>query len=169
MDRLQEDSNKSDAVVSSSRRSRSTTVRADLDNPLGQAYRYPSTDYNEENDEDVDCEAEREDDNLGDEDRKDAWWAFSQQLRDFETDTNIRKLYPPSLHAEWCSPLESCDEKEVLRQLISAEADSSANPSPGNDMGNNKDQEHDLPEFQEFIVRDFVVYGSVGNRDLPGH
>jgi site-specific DNA-cytosine methylase len=163
MDGLQEASSESDAVVSSSRRSRSTTVRADLDGALGQAYRYASADYDEERD------AEREDDDQEYDDHKDAWSAFTQQLPDFETDTKIRKLYPPSLHADWQSPPEPCDEQELLRQLISAESDGSATPFSENGVGNNKEQEQGLPEFQEFIVHDFVVYGSVGNKDLPGH
>jgi site-specific DNA-cytosine methylase len=170
MDGQLEDSSESDAVVSSSRRSRSTTVRADLDGALDQAYRRASADYDEEKDnEDIDSETEREDDDQEDKDHSDAWWVFSQQLRGFETDTKIRKLYPPSLHTDWRPPLEPCDEQELLRQLISAEADSSAIPSPENGVGSNKEQEQGLPEFQEFIVRDFVVYGSVENKDLPGH
>jgi site-specific DNA-cytosine methylase len=170
MDGRREASSESDAAASSSRRSRSATVCADLDGALGQAYHYASADCDKEKDgEDVDSKAEMEDDDQEDEDQRDAWSAFAQQLQDFETDTKIRKLYPPSLHADWRPPLEPCDEQELLRQLISAEADSSAIPFLENGVGNNKEQEQGLPEFQEFIVRDFVVYGSVGNKDLPGH
>jgi site-specific DNA-cytosine methylase len=170
MDGLQEDSSDSDAVVPSSRRSRSTTVRADLDDTPGQASRYAPADYGDEtDDEDGESEAERKDDSREDKDQKDAWAAFTQQLRDFETDTIIRKLYPPSLHADWRLPLESCDERKLLRQLISADSDSSATPSLKHGVRNNKEQEEDLPEFQEFILRDFVVYGSVENKTFPGH
>lgn len=76
-------------------------MHADLDGALGQVYRYASTDYDKEKDgEDIDSEDEMEDDDQEDEDQRDAWSAFTQQLRDFETDTKIRKLYPPSLHAD---------------------------------------------------------------------
>jgi hypothetical protein len=123
MDGRQEASSESGAVASSSRRSRSATVCADLDGALGQAYRYASADCDKVKDgKDVDSEAETEDDAQEDEDQRDAWSAFAQQLQDFETDTKIRKLYPPSLHSGWQPPLEPCDEQELLRQLISAEA-----------------------------------------------
>jgi site-specific DNA-cytosine methylase len=175
MDGLPEDSSDSDQIVFPSRRSRSTTLLADLDDGLGKAYRYASADYNEEyddeendNDEDSDTDFDSRDESEidgKDDNEENIWSAFSHQLREVETDSNICRLYPSSLHADWHPSVQPCNEYEALEQMILAEGEESAFTFPGN----HHDLDHGLPDYQEFILRDFVVYVSVEENNLPGH
>jgi DNA-cytosine methyltransferase len=161
------DTSDSDIPKSSLRRSISTMLHADPvdSHRLSRQYPYPSADHTSDDGKDDERESDGENDSVQDEEEQDLWSAFGQNLHKFETDSNIRCLYPPSLHADWCPSIQPCDEYEVLKQMISAEAEDSSTTF----HGEHKRYAQDLHEFQEFILRDFVVYVSVEGKDLPGH
>ena len=121
-------------------------------------------DDDEEDDENVEDEDESEIDGQEDSE-EDKWSAFSQALQDFETDANIRRLYPKSLHASWKPQIPPCDEYNILKQRISAEAEGSGiSPQDRDDY-----QGKDLSDYQEFVLRDFEVYVSVEKKRLQGY
>ena len=169
MDGLEGDhgySSDSDPPMSSTRGSRSMTVGADLDGKSDRGLLASVEDSEEEDNNYLETEDESDNSDWDDEDRRDVWFTFSKELRDFETDANIRHLYPPSLHTGWQPPIQPCDEYEVLERMLSIEKEISIMTSPES----TDDQDQDLGHFQEFILCDFVVYESVEkSKALRGH
>jgi hypothetical protein len=127
------DTSDSDMPISSLRRSRSITLRVDPEDGhgLSRSYPYSSADHTNDDAKDDEAESDIEDGSVEDEEEQDVWSAFSQNLHKFETDSNIRRLYPPSLHGDWHPSIQPCNEYEVLKQMISAEAENSTTTFPG--------------------------------------
>ena len=98
-------SSDSDPPISSTRRSRSMTVRADLDGESDRVLLASAEHTEDEDDNELEAEEESDNNNLDDEDRRDVWSIFSRELRDFENERDIRRLYPPSLHIDWQPPV----------------------------------------------------------------
>lgn len=153
----------SDVPVTSARYRRVRTWPANRED-IYQAHPEASADDSEDGDGLDDRSSSSE---TGWTEEEDVWSTFCQDLQGIETDSNIRRLYPSSLHTDWSPPAQICDEYEVLERMLASDARKSGITFP---TTHHDEDYQDSQEYHEFALCDFVIYESVDKKNrLRGH